>query len=1688
MEGVHPNPLTFSNFQETLQNPIWDVSYDFDEQSVLSFQGHPQQIKIDQLAFSIFGEDEIRKRSVVEVCETKLYDKNLPKLNGINDHRMGTVDRRYECGTCGNNVEHCAGHYGHIELGLPVYHGCFIVQIEKLLKSVCYFCSSLLIPRKIVNKKGITVVNPKLAAELLNTPNGGLSRFLVITKLGASYWKKPCHNCGGYQPEYKKEDGLKIITHWDWNREVRVENSTNSKSSRSATKVPLLELVQLEERNFCERTFTPAIALLIFKRIKRQDLKLLGFLEDMHPENFIITALLVPPPAMRPSISATHGSRSKGQDDLTKKLQKIVKFSNQLKVLIEKHEFKFTNNIPQEINDILDQLQYHTATYMNNDIRDVPTDTQRSGLPVRSITLRLKGKKGRFRGNLSGKRTDFSSRTVISPDPKINLEQVGVPYHVARRLTRPDVVTRMNIKQLEKRIEKGPLHIDGAISVKKHRSGKVISLEYAIQTITNQDGSTRNIYVKPSIKLEYGDVVNRPLKDDDYVLFNRQPSLHQQSVMGHRVKRMPGRTFRLNPVCTTPYNADFDGDEMNVHVPQSIEACAEIEHIMSVPHQMLNASANKPTMGLIQDATLGAYLMTRMNTFFTKYEAVQLLMQVEHGFYIRKGYSVTKHENPILPTPAIMKPKKLWTGKQIFQTIIPDIHVLRAVRGYDDETNPFDPQERLLCIQFGEIICGALCKNTIGAKVGSIVHIIAKDISMVSSCNFLSDAQRMANTFLETYGFSVGISDCITTPSQKIEIRQIIDEAFEKIERVNKHIAQDNNSTITYADVESDVTQVVTQILDSAGRTVKKTITDNDHISTMVTAGSKGTPINLSQIKTCVGQQMVLGTRVKPNDAQPFQCFPPNSRNPAAHGFIEHSYVDGLTPQEFFTHNMAGREGLVDTSVKTSTSGYAQRRLIKSMETLKTHYDYSVRNAEGYIIQFRYGLDGFDARFLERCTLKFLYYNDEKMFKDYGIIEDSNIDAVSNSILFTESQTLIDIRDEIRRIKTSLYESDPSSVVYLPVHIRRQIARVYSKSFDTNTVLDIPTIHSMVYTFADNFDNNIFLKASILSNLSSRKVYEMGISEEGLKWIICQSMNVIEKAKITPHEMVGALASESVGEQCTQLTLNSFHFAGVLSKNVIHGVPRMTELLSIAKNIKTPSLSVFLNPTFSHSKKAAESFCHVLTETRLKDVTSNTRVLYEPNYNSTEIVEDQLLVDIHTSFFEPDEQFSEWSVRIELKRSKMEKMNLSPVHLACILKNIVGDLFWIIYSDVNMPTWILRLRSKYSYQKALSFHPDNDENRKSLDCQISRIAVERLLKQISLGGIPGIKSASVRDVPRIEYAQDGSVERKIEYMIDTEGHSLLETMLQPFVDWRRTISNDVREMAEIFGIETACYILFNEIKGVLSYDGSYINPRHILLIADLMTFRGYLMPITRHGINRIDTGVLAKASFEETIDMITEAAAFSGKDALNGVTENVIVGQLVPMGTGSCHIRTSRQSLKRLNDNDDDDDGPPQKRVKVLRSRITTWESPKNSKKHLDLYHEEVPQQLGFNFVTRNNESHFFSVQSPIAKKRKQKHEGTTLFDYSDDEDSADDNIDGFNIAAPPPGALSPTDSRVSTNSAQRSNYSLMSLSPLRSPTMIYNKEYRPSSPILDNTLCFDGPALESLLGSLEEFLPTRQT
>jgi len=900
--------------------------------------------EIGEISFGLMNPEEYREMSATKVITADTYDDDgFPIDMGLMDPRLGVIDPGLECKTCGQRSGSCNGHFGHIELAAPVIHVGFAKLIRRLLRGTCRECSQLLLTedekenyRESLERteslgqdpSDVTKAAIREARKKNRCPHCGEVQYDINHEKPTTYYEVQQVLAGDYseriaeamqggddsEPTSPNDLAEKTDIALERINEIMSGEFRPRRDDRRALESALDVDLTVEDMN----KLMPSDIREWFEDIPDEDIEVLGIdSEKSRPEWMILTVLPVPPVTARPSITLDNGQRS--EDDLTHKLVDIIRINQRF---MENREAGAPQLI---IEDLWELLQYHVTTFMDNEISGTPPARHRSGRPLKTLSQRLKGKEGRFRGSLSGKRVNFSARTVISPDPTLSLNEVGVPDRVATEMTQTMVVNEENLALARQYVRNGPETHPGANYVKRPDGRRVRVTEKVCEELAER--------VNP------GWEVQRHLVDGDIVLFNRQPSLHRMSIMAHEVVVMPYKTFRLNTTVCPPYNADFDGDEMNMHALQNEEARAEARVLMRVQEQILSPRFGENIIGAIQDHISGTYLLTHTNPEFNETQALDLLRQ-------------TSIDELPEPTTESETGEPRWTGRQLFSELLPD--------GLNME---FEGTVGTVDIDEGRLVEGTIAEDEVGEFGGQVVDTITKVYGNTRSRIFINEISALAMRAIMHFGFSIGIDDETVSGQAQEQIDEAIESAYDRVEElIGTYEAGELESlpgrTLDET-LEMKIMQTLARVRESAGDIAEEDFDSDNPAVVMAESGARGGMLNLTQMAGCVGQQAVRGSRINRGyEDRTLSHFKRDDLSAEAHGFVENSYASGLTPREFFFHAMGGREGLVDTAVRTSKSGYLQRRLINALSELETQYDGTVRDTNDTVVQFEFGEDG----------------------------------------------------------------------------------------------------------------------------------------------------------------------------------------------------------------------------------------------------------------------------------------------------------------------------------------------------------------------------------------------------------------------------------------------------------------------------------------------------------------------------------------------------------------------------------------------------------------------------------------------------------------------------------------------------------------------------------------------------------
>jgi DNA-directed RNA polymerase beta' subunit len=1464
-------------------------------------------VNIDSLEFSLWERDEIIAHSVCEVTD---QSRHPGTPNSSYDLRMGIVKgngvmKNQRCITCNLNIHDCPGHFGHIILARPVMNDNYISYIVNVLKTVCKECSRILFTgSEEIDLYGVTDNN----------------RFKQVVAI-ASNKIKECPHC--HVPKYSYAYAESQITQF-------IKDKDKKKNKIRVTD-------QMVED--------------IFLNIIDEDIILMGFdPKKFRPINMVWKYFPVIPPTARPPV-IMNGSLC--HDDLSVLLSSIIKCNQTLKdPKLEEKEADTKYMI----------LIGHIKTYLNNSANRSSDSSKR---PYKGLRQRLSGGKNAFTCQfLMGKRVDRSGRTVVTSDPYLDTDQIGIPIEMARNITLGINVQKFNYHYCQKLVNDGYVlsvvragkqknlsHAKSLMRTKldygdrvlrrngtfKYSSKKKYDELYCFEEIPSetaespcivenngkrvvvlsQDGvkNKKGVYyngmkveekmkngimygvnyevinthtlinlqnddliehegviveavrqTKLEFEIQIGDIIRRQVMTGDWVIVNRQPTLHPGSMMSCKVVVHKERTIKMPPSITAPFNCDHDGDELNIHVVQTLEAIAELKEISSTTSNILNGQSSKPMFGLIQDCVLSLYLMTRQDFPVPKHTFNDIIMSIKYyygcgGNRIYEGM-MNRHD-------------ELKSMCEAYGLLFYSTRTLLAMCLPSD----FRMVNKKVEIHMGRVINGLMTKS----ECGTMTHILAKFYSLEIGAHCVSNIQTMANIWMSTHSFSIGMEDCLpgrtSEDSNKFEekISRIIYQSMSSarsIEVGTVNVAHRELRTLMYLNQSNNEVQSIA-------------ISDkNNCFFPMIDSKCKGTPTNVAQIKSTLGQQNIAGKRDVPllNNGKrtlSHYDYEVDLNDPdidlikyyESRGNIVNSYFKGLNMREFWMHMKAGRVGICDTALKTAQSGYIEKRMVKFMEHLSVYYDRTVRTTSGLIVQYIYGGHGFEPS-------RMIQVNGKLQFTDISHIANRVNDQHTNDLLNDSEEFPIPLNEKIldgTDIKFAmLYPSKINEFIIRkkneePLKLIQELNSQDNNSKRKLTSSEIKSIMNSIVPFKTIFPkigeyNHKRILKDLKHQIEGVEIYHEKIEE--FKLLINKDYVM---SQIPAGDMVGVKAAQFLSEQVTQLTLNTFHATGQNVAAVTSGLKRIDELLNMTRNQKQRNCQVYFKAKPQTFEDMRELVSNKLKQTTLTGLTKSYKVKQNPSpeewYESCEIL------------YSDDYKNYEWCVCYTLNNEAMYSARITLTEIAEKIMETFQDLR-VMYGNNTLHVYI--------YTEALVV-PDGISYEDTLKHYIYDIAIKRI-GSLVLSGVPNI----IEIYP--EKTEDG------ECFYNTKGSNLAAFLGIDIVDSKRTTSNDLWDVYITLGRSAIKNWLKRQLKSVLSSDGAYVNPSHIRLLVDKICYNGIPKAISRHGIDINEVGVMSKISFEEPHVNFIKASVNGMTDDLKCVSGSTATGKVYRKGTGICDI------------------------------------------------------------------------------------------------------------------------------------------------------------------------------------------
>jgi len=989
----------------------------------------------------------------------------------------------------------------------------------------------------------------------------------------------------------------------------------------------------------------------------------------------------------------------------------------------------------------------------------------------------------------------------------------------------------------------------------------------------------------------------------------------------------------------------FDGDEMNLHMPQDPESEAELRNLAAVPYQIVSPANNGSIIGIYQDSMLGSYQFTRPNIRFSPRDAMNILMMF-NGVNEKQLLDDVKKDGGI-------------TNFDILSQIMPPLSMKYKTKAFKEDDDA-KTSNAIIEIRNGAYIRGQMDKSVMGARTKGLLQRVCNDFGNMASAKFIDDLQNVVTEYMKSSAFSVGVSDLISNQKTNDEIIQVITkkktDVKNLINQVQIGIFENNTGKTNEEEFETQVNSILNQATSEAGKIGLKSLGKDNRFVIMVNAGSKGSDLNISQMISCLGQQNVDGKRIPYGfENRTLPHFTKYDDSPSARGFVESSYINGLSPQELFFHAMGGRVGLIDTAVKTSTTGYIQRRLIKGLEDLMVSYDMTVRTNKNKLVQFAYGDDNIDTTKVEDQGIPIVSMSTQDIYAHYLIPEENGkVKTLSNIFLknvltrhkkqtkefLDKTQTYIDSMISAReQIIKNVFKNKGDSSVNIPVAFYYIINNIQGQcNITISSLVDITFLEAleMIENCYSNLEKIYYapptklFKTMFFFYLSPKDLLVVKRFNRAALTLLLDTITLdYKRAIVAPGEMVGMIAGQSIGEVSTQMTLNTFHFAGVASKsNVTRGVPRIEEILSLSSDIKNPSLSIYLKPEDERQKDKAHTIMYMLEHTRLEDVVKSIEVCFDPDDLNTLINEDKDTIEQYRAFenmvtecsegsLQTDEnEKSKWIIRMVMDPEVMLEKNITMDDVNFTLKNCFDEQIQCVYSDFNSDKLIFRIRMNEVLKSSGGRGGQKKAKVNPLD-QSDQIYLlknfqDQLLQNVVLRGTKGINKVVLRKIIDNMVEQNGVYKKQEIWVLDTIGTNLLDVLGLDFIDNKRTVSNDIVEIYNVLGIEAARQAIYNELVEVVEFDGTYINFHNYSVLVDRMTYTEKLISIFRHGINNDNIGPIAKASFEETPEMFLRAARHAELDTMRGISANVMCGQEGLFGTAAFQVVLDIEELQKL--------------------------------------------------------------------------------------------------------------------------------------------------------------------------------
>ncbi|KAI8715637.1 DNA-directed RNA polymerase subunit [Fusarium sp. LHS14.1] len=1300
------------------------------------------------------------------------------------------------------------------------------------------------------------------------------------------------------------------------------------------------------------------------------------------PDMFFLTIIMVPPNRYRPEARTGEAQISEAQQNsLYKNILRGCGRIAQLHAYL-KEERADVNQLHQAWTELQESVNA-LIDKDKNPVQGAAAKRNEDG-----IKQKLEKKEGLFRKNMMGKRVNYAARSVISPDPNIETNEIGVPPVFAKKLTYPEPVTSHNFRDMQQAVINGVDKWPGAFAI-ENENGQIVNLR---NKSVDDRVSLANQLLAPtssSAARTRNKKVYRHLTNGDVVLMNRQPTLHKPSIMGHRVRVLPNeKTIRMHYANCNTYNADFDGDEMNMHFPQNEVARAEALQIADTDHQYLSYTAGKPLRGLIQDHISVSVALCNRDTFFSRGDYQQL---VYNALRPESGHIVG--ERIELVAPAVIRPVARWTGKQVITTILKNMQppncgglCMKAETQIKASQWGKDSEEGIVLFQDGEFITGILDKSQIGPSSGGVVHAVHEIYGPAIAGKLLSSLGRLLTRYLNVRAFSCGMDDLRLTPEGEKARREALVPAntvglnvassyvsleqnpgprdpllLERLEEVMRDDSKQEGLDLLMKEGLSGITDKVQTSCVPNG--LEKPFPKNQ-MQAMTTSGAKGSRVNASLISCNLGQQVLEGRRVPIMvSGKSLPCFNPFETHARAGGYIVQRFLTGIRPQEYYFHHMAGREGLIDTAVKTSRSGYLQRCVIKGMEGLTVAYDTTVRDADGSMIQFLYGEDGLDV-------------TKQKYLNDFSFILE-NVTSQAAQLKYDPS-----IGDRLGQHREVISKYMKKALKHVKAHDPK--AQDPLSSMFNPATSAFATSENFYQAMTSYLKEN---KDGLVRDKSDKKKHALSrVSLNRKNAEMLFAMKYL-RSLVEPGEAVGIVAGQSVGEPSTQMTLNTFHLAGHSAKNVTLGIPRLREILMTASDkISTPAMSLY--PIDEMSTADAETFAKSISVLPLGYIMDSISV--EEKVGRGKMYGSAKVYRVDLKFFASEEYTQTYAISVSDVMDAVERKLLHRL-LSLVKKDIkkrqsqstmatpeIGVKAGVVETAAPNAEAIrdedddddegdddaTNAKQRANRTEAVSYGP-NDDDDDAVQQDMARDAADDMDDDEGIGRSPRLAPVDDDDEDGIDWSAKARTERVLDsyaevtdftfdaksgsdcsftlefdstipkvLMLNLVQDAVKKTVIQEisgvgactfveekgvrvihtagvnlqamqrysdFIDPHRIQTNDIAAVLAVYGVEAARSNIVQELAGVFGSHGIKVDNRHLNLIGDHMTRNGGFTPFNRMGLKG-NVSPFTKMSFETTLSFLKDAVLDGDWDDLATPSGRSVMGKLGKVGTGGFDV------------------------------------------------------------------------------------------------------------------------------------------------------------------------------------------